>query len=54
VLTLVIIVIHPPIMIFLFSIAYVLWGLIEGWVAYQKRIRAKIKEKKSLIEEKKV
>ncbi len=50
VLALVIIVIHPPVMIFLFSITYVVWGLIEGWVTYQKKIRAK----KAIIEEKKV
>jgi CDP-diacylglycerol--serine O-phosphatidyltransferase len=50
VLALVIIVIHPPVMIFLFSITYVVWGLIEGWVTYQKKIRAK----KSIIGEKKV
>lgn len=50
VLIFVIIVIHPPVMIFLFSMAYVLWGLIEGWISYQRKIKAK----KSLMEEKKV
>lgn len=50
VLALVIIVIHPPVMLFIFSVVYVLWGLIEGLITYQKRIKAK----KAIIEEKKV
>jgi len=50
VLALVIIVIHPPIMLFIFSMIYVLWGLIEGVINYQKKIRAK----RSIVQEKKV
>lgn len=50
VLTLVIIVLHPPIMLFIFSMIYILWGLIEGGIAYQKKIKAK----KSLVQEEKV
>lgn len=49
VLTLVIIVIHPPIMLFIFSMIYVIWGLIEGGISYQKKIKAR----KSVIQEEK-
>lgn len=49
VLILVIIVIHPPIMLFIFSIMYVLWGILEGVIIY----RRKIITNKSLAQEKK-
>lgn len=50
VLALVIIVIHPPVMLFIFSMIYVIWGLIEGVMQYQKKIKAK----KTVMEERKV
>jgi len=50
VLALVIIVIHPPIMLFIFSMTYIIWGLIEGGIKYRKRV----KTKKTVIQEGKI
>jgi CDP-diacylglycerol--serine O-phosphatidyltransferase len=50
VLALVIIVINPAVMLFVFSMVYVLWGLVEGVILHQQK---RLKTKKAVIPEKK-
>ncbi|MEW6409306.1 MAG: CDP-diacylglycerol--serine O-phosphatidyltransferase [Nitrospirota bacterium] len=37
VLILAVIVIHPPVMLFVFSMAYIIWGIVEEIISYPKR-----------------